>query len=39
MKRWLFTCDEEGLTGWDGITMIIGVISSFIIPIVLIKVF
>ena len=39
MKRWLFTYDEKGLTGWDGITMVIGVISSFIIPIVLIKVF
>ena len=38
MKKWLYTCNEEGMTGWDAISMGIGIVGSFIVPILLIKI-
>lgn len=35
MKRWLVTCNEEGITGLDGLCMGIGVLLAYLIPIVL----
>ena len=39
MKKWLFTCNEEGVSNADVITAAITILAAFIIPVVLVKLF
>ena len=39
MKKWLCTCDEEGVSNLDVITGWVTVLLAFIIPVVLVKLF
>ena len=39
MKKWLFTCDEDGLSNFDVITGWVTVSLAFIIPVILVKLF
>ena len=39
MKKWLFTCNEEGISNFDAIVGGATVFMAFIIPIILAKVF
>lgn len=35
MKRWLNTCNEEGISNGDALYMSIGIVIAFLIPIIL----
>lgn len=39
MKKWLFTCDEEGVSNLDVITGVCTIMLAFIIPVILVKLF
>ena len=39
MRKWLFTCNDEGVSNLDVITAAITIIAAFIIPVVFVKLF
>ena len=37
MRKWLNQCNEDGVSNGDAITMAVGVLIAFILPIIIYK--